>query len=408
VSQFIYLDFPLPVPLLSALVFALLGAALLMARPSHPLMAVIMRIAPGGQMLRHLLPQTLFLLLAFSLLLNWGMTHGWIVPELVLPTLTLINGVIVLFIFWGSASRLDSEYGERTRNAQKLAETSALLNAVSESTSDPIFVKNRQGLMIFANPATLHKLGKTWEETMYRSSRELFLVQEEADTVDRDDRRVMASGKPEKLEQTLHLPEGVVTFQTAKVPWFGKDGSVQGVIGISTDITERKQAEDELRQRESQLEKTVIQRTALLRELTNHLETVREEEKRAIARELHDNMGASLTALSMHLEGVYQILPPDENGRSQDPHAGADEVAGGHHAAHPDRAAAQYAGPVRPEGGHLRNSWTSCTSVPASPATPACPMRTWRSATRWKSPSTACCRKCSTTSPSMPRQARST
>lgn len=312
VSQFIYLDFYLPVPLLSALVLALLGVALLMARPAHPLMAIILRIAPGGQMLRHLLPQTLFLLLAFSLLLNWGLTHGWIVPELLLPTLTLINGVIVLFIFWGSASRLDSEYGERTRNAQKLAETSALLNAVSESTSDPIFVKNRQGLMIFANPATLHKLGKTWEETMYRSSRELFMVPEEADTIDRDDRRVMASGKPEKLEQTLHLPEGVVTFQTAKVPWFGKDGSVQGVIGISTDITERKQAEDELRQRESQLEKTVIQRTALLRELTNHLEKVREEEKRAIARELHDNMGASLTALSMHLEGVYQILPPDE------------------------------------------------------------------------------------------------
>ena len=312
VSQFIYLDFPLPVSLLSALVMALLATALLMARPAHPLMAIITRIAPGGQMLRHLLPQTVFLLLAFSLLLNWGMTHGWILPELLLPTLTLINGVIVLFIFWGSASRLDSEYGERTRNAQKLAETSALLNAVSESTSDPIFVKNRQGLMIFANPATLHKLGKTWEETMYRSSRELFLMPEEADTVDRDDRRVMASGKPEKLEQTLHLPEGVVTFQTAKVPWFGKDGSVQGVIGISTDITERKQAEDELRQRESQLEKTVIQRTALLRELTNHLETVREEEKRAIARELHDNMGASLTALSMHLEGVYQILPPDE------------------------------------------------------------------------------------------------
>ncbi|MFX6007077.1 histidine kinase, partial [Acinetobacter baumannii] len=76
-------------------------------------------------------------------------------------------------------------------------------------------------------------------------------------------------------------------------------------IGISTDITERKQAEDELRERESRLEKTVIERTALLRELTNHLETVREEEKRAIARELHDNMGASLTALSMHLEGVY-------------------------------------------------------------------------------------------------------
>ena len=312
VNQFLYLDFYLPVPWLSCTVFALLGTALLMARPGHALMAVIMRIAPGGQMLRRLLPQTLLLLLAFSLLLNWSLTRGWILPELLLPTLTLINGVIIVFIFWGSASRLDSEYGERTRNAQKLAETSALLNAVSESTSDPIFVKNRQGLMIFANPATLGKLGKTWEETMYRASRELFLLPEEAEQIDQDDRRVMASGKPEKLEQSIHLPEGVVTFQTAKVPWFGKDGSVQGVIGISTDISERKQAEDVLRQRESQLEKMVVQRTALLRELTNHLETVREEEKRAIARELHDNMGASLTAISMHLEGVYQVLPTDE------------------------------------------------------------------------------------------------
>lgn len=76
VSQFVFLDFPLPVPMLSALVLVLLGGAMLMARPAHPLMAVIMRIAPGGQMLRRLLPQTLFLLLAFSLLLNWSLGHG--------------------------------------------------------------------------------------------------------------------------------------------------------------------------------------------------------------------------------------------------------------------------------------------------------------------------------------------
>ncbi|MFL9923227.1 PAS domain-containing protein [Herbaspirillum lusitanum] len=311
-NQFIYFKYYSKVPLLTTLVFLLLGTATLMARPGHQLMAIVMRIAPGGKMLRRLLPQTLLLLLAFSLLLNWALLHGWISSELLLPTLTLINAVLIVSIFWSSASKLDNEYGERTRNAQKLAETSALLTAVSESTSDPIFVKNRQGLMIFANPATLEKIGKSWEETMYRGSRELFMDVDQADRIDRDDRRVMASGKPEKLEQTIQLPGGVFTFQTAKVPWFGKDGTVQGVIGISTDITERKQAEDVLRQRESELEQTVIQRTALLRELTNHLETVREEEKRAIARELHDNMGAALTALSMHLEGVYQILPTDE------------------------------------------------------------------------------------------------
>jgi len=83
-------------------------------------------------------------------------------------------------------------------------------------------------------------------------------------------------------------------------------------VGVSTDITLHKNAEKQLRQRESELEILVEERTRTLRDLTNHIETVREEEKRAIARELHDDMGASLTALSMHLENVYKILPDAE------------------------------------------------------------------------------------------------
>src|SRR5450830_1328173 len=147
---------------------------------------------------------------------------------------------------------------------------------------------------------------------MYRASPELFSKKEDADRIDEDDKRVMASGLPETIEQTLHLPHGVFTYQSTRVPWFDKLGNVLGVIGISTDITSRKLAEDSLRERESQLEKTVIERTTLLRELTNHLETVREEEKQSIARELHDNMGASLTALSMHLETVYKLFPEED------------------------------------------------------------------------------------------------
>jgi len=261
----------------------------------------------------------LFLILLLNLLVAKGAERGLYSDQLMLPFLTLIDGALVVFVFWRFAGRLDREYGARMQSAAKLAEANSLLTAVSDSTREPIFVKNRQGLLVFANPALLQQVGKTWEEAMYRSSRELFTERGEADRIDEDDRRVMAHGLPETIEQTLHLQHGIFTYQSTRVPWFDKAGNVLGVIGISTDISERKRAEDSLREREAQLEKAVVERTALLRELTNHLETVREEEKRAIARELHDNMGASLTALSMHLESVYKILPEDEKWQERKP-----------------------------------------------------------------------------------------
>lgn len=60
------------------------------------------------------------------------------------------------------------------------------------------------------------------------------------------------------------------------------------------------------RQHATQLEEKILLRTAQVRQLAGHLEAVREEEKRAIARELHDDIGSSMTALSMLLEGHFR------------------------------------------------------------------------------------------------------
>ena len=301
------------IPGLSAIAFLLFGIALLMSRPHRRLMAIITRHAPGGQMLRRSLPQMLVLLVALHWLADWGARHGFYDRTSVPPLLTLIDGVLVLFIFWRTAGKVDREYGARLQSAAELAEATALLIAVSDNTNDPIFVKDHQGRLIFANPAYLRQLGLTWQEAKHRSSGELFACEEDAVRIDRDDARIMSGGVSETLEQTVQLPGDIATFQTTKAPWFDQHRRVMGVVGIATDISERKRAEDSLRQRELELERTIAQRTALLRELANHMETIREEEKRAIARELHDNMGASLTALSMHLEGVYKILPENEH-----------------------------------------------------------------------------------------------
>lgn len=311
VDAMTHMTYARAIPLMAALFFFLFGIALLMSRPSHLLMAIITRHAPGGQMLRRSLPQMLLLLVALNWLADWGARQGVYEHNMVPPLLTLIGGVLLLFIFWRTAGKVDREYGARLQSAAELAEATALLIAVSDNTNDPIFVENRAGNLIFANPACLRQLGMSWSEARLRPSRDLFLRQEDANRIDHDDVAIMEAGVSQTMEQSIQLSHGVVTFQVTKSPWTDAQGKVMGVVGIATDITERKQAEDSLRRRELELERTIAQRTALLRELTNHMEDVREEEKRAIARELHDNMGAALTALNMHLEGVYKVFPED-------------------------------------------------------------------------------------------------
>lgn len=68
------------------------------------------------------------------------------------------------------------------------------------------------------------------------------------------------------------------------------DGKIVRFISIFSDITERKRNEQELQEHQSRL-----------RELAEFLQTVREEERSRIARELHDELGQSLTALRIDL-----------------------------------------------------------------------------------------------------------
>jgi PAS domain S-box-containing protein len=78
-------------------------------------------------------------------------------------------------------------------------------------------------------------------------------------------------------------------------------GEVRGAVVTFVDISERKRAEELLRRSHDEMEQRVAERTAQLRELANHLETMRETERTRIAREIHDELGSLLVALKMDL-----------------------------------------------------------------------------------------------------------
>ena len=81
-----------------------------------------------------------------------------------------------------------------------------------------------------------------------------------------------------------------------------------GLIGISRDITERKNAEKELVHSRDRLASDVRERTLQLANLSRHLIRVSEEEKNKLARELHDELGSALAAISMDLGWILKQM----------------------------------------------------------------------------------------------------
>lgn len=74
----------------------------------------------------------------------------------------------------------------------------------------------------------------------------------------------------------------------------GSDGEVSNYVGIFSDISDRKAGEEQLRK------------------LTAHIQTAREEEKTRIAREIHDDLGGTLTALKIEVYRLTNKLSANE------------------------------------------------------------------------------------------------
>jgi PAS domain S-box-containing protein len=97
-----------------------------------------------------------------------------------------------------------------------------------------------------------------------------------------------------------------------------EDGVVVGAVVTFVDISERKQAEEMMRQANDELEHRVEERTqalsgalAQLRELSAYLHTVREDERTRIAREIHDELGSLLVALKMDVNWLGKRVAGD-------------------------------------------------------------------------------------------------
>jgi PAS domain S-box-containing protein len=150
---------------------------------------------------------------------------------------------------------------DRKQAEQALLRSKELLSAVTDNSTDAIYVKDRQSKWLLANPALLHIVGKSAGDVLGRNDSEIYSDPAIGQAILENDRKIMERGTPESFEETAETPNGLKTFLSIKAPRFDEKGQIVGLVGISHDITDRKQAEEELRKAKDELEERVKERT---------------------------------------------------------------------------------------------------------------------------------------------------
>jgi len=164
-----------------------------------------------------------------------------------------------------------------------------------------VYEMDLQGNFKFTNKYGIQSFGYTQEDIKKGVNFLQLFVSAERKRVRANIQSILEGGSTIGNEYTSLRKDGT-TFQSLFYtnPIMQNDEAI-GLRGVVIDITDRKKAESDLKESRDQL-----------RSLASHLQTVREEERLIMAREIHDELGQALTALKMDLIWMQKRLTPEQ------------------------------------------------------------------------------------------------
>ena len=128
---------------------------------------------------------------------------------------------------------------------------------LAENSSDTIVRFDRSLRRIYVNAALERMLNKPRTAVLGKTNHEIGLSDELAGLLDRFLEQAFVTGRAQTIDVTLPTATGPQVLDTRMVPEFGVGDQVETVLVISRDITERKRAEEALRENERKYREVV-------------------------------------------------------------------------------------------------------------------------------------------------------
>jgi PAS domain S-box-containing protein len=197
---------------------------------------------------------------------------------------------------------------ERKKAEEALRESEAKLKSLAENVPCVLMRFDRQLRVVYLSKQSDRYNPNPVERMIGRTNREMGMPEHLCDLWDTAIERVFSTGDQEEMDFEFAGPSGMRTFELKFAPEFGPDHEVRYVLGVSSDITERKQAEKALREAKDHLEIRVKERTSELEQANRMLqgevaERIRMgdalESSRQLLRHIIDNTPALVYVFDM-------------------------------------------------------------------------------------------------------------
>ena len=196
--------------------------------------------SPGAQLLAQFAP-LLIPAIVFPLVL--GIAQEQFLWSVILATVS----------FAAAGGRMFFVQNELLRSSRELRENLALLQGITEGTTDAIFVKDLHGRYLMMNAAGAGFLGQSVDHVLGKDDSQLFSPEIGRMIMDRD-QAVIQSGAVQTYEEVGTAAGVTRTYLATKGPYRDANGQVIGLLGICRDITDRKLAEEEIRRSQRKLQ----------------------------------------------------------------------------------------------------------------------------------------------------------
>lgn len=275
-----------------------LALGTLALRPGIGLTEVITTSNVGGGLGRRLLATALlapFVLLWLPALIAELGGYG---SRLALVFVAAGNAVLLTVVSLAVARTANQLSAARNQAEQEARVGHEQLLALVDNTSAVIYMRDIDGRYILVNRQYERLFEVKREKIAGLTDFDLF-PREVAEEFRANDMEAIAAGRPLHVEEIAPGEDGPHTYITVKFPLVNETGQAYAVCGISTDITPRKRAEEEVRRLNADLERRVRERTAELEASTRELD--------AFAYSVSHDLRAPLRSIN----GYSEVLSED-------------------------------------------------------------------------------------------------